>query len=644
MSYRHRILLQTNPPLLKTGLAENGRTLAKWLWKTGKYEFAYYCTQGTSVIDPTLEKYPWKSYGCIPANQQLINELNQNMEKARAANYGAYNIDNVMKEFKPTIWLGSDDAWSFPKSDYIDKSWYNQINSILHITVDSLPVIEQAYEQAKFTPNYFLWSKFALKEMHAKGKEYEHIKCIYGSMDTADFCPITEDGKKQMRQRFGIKESTIIFLFVFRNQLRKQAVRILEAFAEWKKENPEVDAKLLFHTSWSEKGMGWDFPRLMTYFGVEKKDVLCTYVCKNCGHWHVRDYDGEDITCPACGVEKIMVTASIMHGVSSYEMKYLYGLTDACINAHSSGGLEYNAVQSLLCGKPLAVTNYASGQDFCEQPFVYPLTYHFYDEPGTCFLKSATDVSSIKAFMRKIYKSSKKELQIIGEQSRQWAVNTFSIETIGKQWEDLFDSLPPKDWSSIVLEYKPKNPNHPFPGYDMPDIDFITNLYTNILHMDEHVGGEGHKHWQAKLKEGMKREDIYNYFISVANDENNKNQPQKDFESILDKTGKKRGLIVIKESIGDVALVTSLFKSFHEQHPNTDLYVATSQQYFPILEGNEYIHKVLPYLPMMESEMGMIGSGSKTNYFDYFYHAAISTQRLLNYLSHVQPAFDLDHE
>lgn len=641
---RHRILLHTNPCHLKTGLAENARTLLKYLYKTGKYDIAHYCSQ-VSVADPMLQTTPWKSFGVLPTDPRLINELNQDPGKARDVAYGAWNIDNVIKEWKPTIYLGSDDIWAFGKGNYLEKPWWKQINSVLHVTVDSLPVLEQAYEQAEATKYYTTWAKFAMNEMKKRGPKFAHVGQIYGAMDTTKFEPITPEQRAELRKRFGISDATTVFLFVGRNQLRKQFVHCIEAFAQFKRENPTADVKLWFHTSFSEKGQGWDIVKMAAYYGVSMTDILATYTCKKCGNWIVHPYVGEDINCPICKSEKSLITVNIVNGVPDEEMKFIYGISDACISAFSSGGLEYHNVQSLLCAKPLASTNYSSGADFCEQSFVYPLGFTTYIEQGTNFIKATTNIKDIKSFMRKVWQTSTRDLAIWGDRGREWAVKTFSIEAVGPQWEKLFDSMPIPNWETINLKPQLKDDQYPFPQVDDPD-QFLTLLYSNILKMDEPPNGEGRKHWHARMSEGKTRQEIYSYFISVARSENQKNGvAQQDFNDLLDKNGKKRGLILIKESIGDILLVTALFKSFHKQHPDTDLYVMVDDKYRSLLDGNPYVHKTLPYLPAMESEMLAMGAGQPKDkaYFDVFYHAAIQTQRLLSYLSQPKPAFSLDH-
>lgn len=634
---KKKILLQTNSPFLLTGLGENGKELMKYFLSKcrDKYDFVYYCTQ-LSVADQSLANMPCKAYGSIPNDQNIVNQLNQNPGLARDVAYGSYYIDEIIKNEKPDIYIGSDDAWAFGKENYINKKWWNKLNNILHITIDSVPVLEQAFEQAKTTKNFITWAKFAQEEMKKYGPEYQHINQIYGTSNIDDFQPISKEEKLQWRKRFGIDEKTVLFSYLSRNQLRKIFPKVIEAFALYKKKFPLHNVKLHFHTSFSEKGMGWDIPKLMNFYGVKNEDVLCTYVCKKCGQWHVAPYSGEDINCPYCGEKKSMITANIVNGVPADEMKYLYGISDASINAFTSGGLERSVVNSLLCGLPTACTNYSSGEDFCKEKFVYSLENDFYYEAGTNFRKATTKLDSIISFINKIYNISEKEKSEISKMSRDWAVKTFSIDTIGKQWEELFDSLPYVDWTDFSFEQDQKNQNFKLPeNYkSLSDNDFITLLYKNVLNMDEPEDGSGRKSWLEQIKSGVAREAIYSYFIKTAQQENDKNK-KIDFRELLDNNGKKRALFIMRRSIGDIIISTSLLESFHEQYPNTDLYFACEKQYFNLLEGNPYVHKVIEYQSFMENEMICIGAGQKNEdaFFDYFFHPGILSQNQLQYLS-----------
>lgn len=644
---RHRILLQTDPCWLRSGLAENAKTLLRYLYKTGRYDIAHYTVQGTSTIDPRLQLTPWKSFGCIPPDQALINHINTDPQLQRNASYGSFNIDAVVKEWKPTIWIGANDAWSFPTGDYAEKPWYQQINAVHHITIDSTPVLDLAFEQAKRSKVYLTWAQFAAREMKRVRPDgsMNHVGSIYGAMDTSVFSPIGDVDKAAIRKQLGLDADTFVFLFVFRNQLRKSAIRIIEAFARFKRETPGVKAKLHFHTSFSEKGAGWDIPKMSAFYGLAPDDILCTYTCKACGRWWVEPYHGEDVGCPHCRADKQGITVNLHHGVPPQEMRVIYGIADACISAFTSGGQEYHNVQSLLCGKPLACTNGTCGIDFCTTetaPFIYPLKHHPYEEMGTNFLKTSTDSADIAIFMKRMVKASKRDLQMIGEHGRHWAARTFGIETIGAQWEKLFSTMPFPDWSSITLAPSVvKNEGFAKPEAALSDSDFVATLYAKVLLMDEKPDGEGFRFWMGKLQNGTTRDQVYDYFIGVAKGENAKSKPQQEFSTLLDNTGRRRGLFVIKESIGDVALCTALFRDFHTQNPGTDLYVATDPRFHELLVGNPYVHKMLPFLPQMLNELMMIGQGKGSRYFDVYYSPAVQTQQVLGYLGRGEPAFEL---
>lgn len=630
---RKKIVLQTNGPWLKTGLGQNGRYLMKHLIKTGKYEVVYYCTNHVMSNDPNLLRMPCKAYGAIPADPNILNQLNQpqNQQWARDVAYGAHFIDQIIKDEKPEIWWESDDLWS--TNGYMDKPWFKQINSVFHKTPDSVPILDVAYQQAHATSYYFTWANFAVKEMKRVDPKLSHIKNIYGMSDTTHFAPISKKEKDDLRVRFSIDKEATVFNTTNRNQLRKCFVQEIEAFASFKRKFPFAKAKMHFHTSFAEKNQGWDIPKLAKFYGLSDDDILCTYVCKSCSNWHVTKYLGEDIDCPYCGAKKSMITASTNHGVPDDEMKYMHGISDAGLSIFDSGGQEYASISSLLCGMPTAISAYSCGEDFMNLPFVYPVEWVPYYQPGTNFKKATPKIESLEGFITKVYKMTDKERQGIVEAGRDWAVKTFSVETIGKQWEDLFDAMPPKDWSTIKLEYKLKNTGYPMPQITDPEL-WVRALYNNILLVEPDP--DGLKYWMNGLANGMTKEQIYKYFIGRGYEDNQKNTKPIDFAESFDKNGKKKILFVIKESGGDVLICAGTFKSLTELYPDADLYVACDPKFFDLLGGNQYVYKLLPYQPFMEQELAMM------NYIDYYYYPALATQKQLAYLTKEKIGLDLN--
>ena len=121
----------------------------------------------------------------------------------------------------------------------------------------------------------------------------------------------------------------------------------------------------------------------------------------------------------------------------------------------------------------------------------------------------------------------------------------------------------------------------------------------------------------------LEKENNENEFNAIVN---------KDFEKLLGEDDKgKRLLYVIPESIGDVYLSTSLFKSIKEQYPEYNLYVATKPEFRSVLDGNPYIYRAIPYVPQMEDILFLEGKENHKGFFEIAFLPFTSTQRQMTY-------------
>lgn len=635
---KKKIVFCSNALWNKTGLSRNLRNILIHLYKTGKYEIVHYA-QGVLDNHPNLGLYPWKTVGCIPADNNLIQTLNKDQVAAKHAAYGSYKIDEVIEQEKPDILWLSDDIWAFPASNFLDKPYVNKeflepekgkgCYVIHHLTADSLPLLDELKDIAKRSRTY-VWASFAEEELK-KESGYDHVGTIGGAIDGSLYHFVDQSLRKDLRKRMGIKEDSKIFFYLGRNQLRKQYNILLEAFAKFKKTYPAIDVKLLFHCSWSE---GWPLKRLMDFFGIKEEDVLTTYVCEKCNKWHVMPFKGEKLDCPFCGAKKSFSTSSVAHGVPEEEMYMIYGLADASFSLHTSGGFEYHQPQSLLCGLPLATVPYSSGKEFAEQKFVRALEYNHFGEINTGFIKAVPTIESVEKFMRDICNYSAQKLESLGKEGREWA-KQFDGRFISQKWEEVFDSIPHANWDGVCFEYVEKDPN--YTPSDNPDNKaWIKELYKNILKIEVSDNDSGLDHWLKAIENGTQRSDITAYFKKVAIQENSKNQKIK-LESFLDDTGRKRVLIVCPRSAGDILLSTSLLESCSNVYPDHDIYYCCEPVFAPILNGNKFIHKVLPYHPYFDNELLMIGAGTDKRFFDVYVNLPIFAQKHLNYLSNNKP-------
>jgi glycosyltransferase involved in cell wall biosynthesis len=621
---RKKIVFQSDFSLAKTGFGRNSKAILKYLYDTGKYDIVNYCC-GMQKGTPQLERTPWKSCGSLPNTQQEVDKLNKDPHLARMASYGAYLIDEIIKEEKPDVYIAVQDIWGVDFA--IDKPWFNKINSVIWTTLDSLPILESAVKCAPKVKNYWIWSDFATKALHKLG--HKHVKTVHGALDTNNFRRLPDEDRKNLRSRFNIDQNKFMVGFVFRNQLRKSVPNLLEGYAIWKKENNIKNSGLLLHTHFGE---GWNIMKLASEYGVDPKEIYTTYICKSCGSYEVKNFTGQDLDCKFCGNQKSQTTTNVAIGISEEELNEIYNLMDVYCHPFTSGGQEIPIQEAKLTELITLVTNYSCGEEMCQkEAFSFPLEWSEYREHGTEFIKASTCPKSIAKNLQKVYTMPQQERTEYGKKARQWTIDNYSVETIGKFIEEFIDSCPTTD-KDFSFKIEEKDPYHAVPEIK-DDGEWVKYLYENILKAKNIPDtDDGYKYWMQEITKGTKRVDIENHFRQVAIQDNNKNK-QISFEDLLDKEDANRRLLyVMPESIGDVYLSTSLFRSIKEQYPDYNLYVATKPEYFEVLEGNPFIHKVIQYISQMDSLPWLEGIGSHKGYFEIAFLPYSQTQRFLTYL------------
>jgi glycosyltransferase involved in cell wall biosynthesis len=625
---KKKVLLQTDFSLAKTGFGRNAKSILKYLYQTNKYDIVHYCC-GINWSHPELKRTPWKSVGSLPDNQQELEQINRDPNLARMASYGQYNLDKIIEQEKPDVYIATQDIWGVDFA--IDKPWFNKINSVIWTTLDSLPILPSAIEKAPKIKNYWIWSDFATKELHRMG--FSHVKTVHGSLEEDKFYKLSDENRLNLRKQNNIPEDAFIIGFVFRNQLRKSVPNLLEGYANWKKENPNIkNTYLLLHTHWGE---GWNIHKLAEEYGINNQEILTTYVCKNCGNYEIKPFSGQDLNCKFCKAEKSQITTNVGLGVSEEQLNEVYNLMDVYCHPFTSGGQEIPIQEAKLTELITLVTNYSCGEEMCyPEAESLPLDWFEYREHGTEFKKASTDPKSITIQINKVFNMSKEERSRMGKKARDWTIKNFSVNAVGKTIENFIDSCGKVDHSSSFSKEVP-NPNALVPEINDNE-QWILFLYHNILNLKNiDKNDDGFKHWMQQISQGAKRIDIENYFRQVAQNDLHKMQSvQGDaFEAILGKDDKgKRVLMVMPESAGDVLMLSSLFPSFKKVYPDYNLYIATKPEYKSILDGNEYVYKVLDYNPQMDNLLWLEGHGDHQGYFEIAFLPHVGTQRLLNYL------------
>ena len=433
---KKKILFHSNSSKAFTGFGKNAKNILRYLQGTDKYEIVEFAN-GMQWGDPILKLRPWEAQGSLPNNPALLQRIQSDQQQARRAGYGALSIDQAIKEYKPDIYIGCEDIWAF--ADYWKKPWWDKINSVIWTTLDSQPILPQAVEAASKTKNFFVWSSFAEKDLREMG--HDHVETMHGTVDTNDFHRLSDIQRRELRQKNNLSDEFIVG-FVFRNQLRKSVPNILDGFKIFKKDCPK--AKLLLHTHWKE---GWDIPRLIKEKNIDPKDILTTYFCSACGEYEVRPFSGEEQDCRFCGTKKSLNTTNIKHGVNEEQLNEIYNLMDVYCHPFTSGGMEIPIFEAKMTELITLVTNYSCGEDSSQTNCgSFPLDWSEYREPGTQFIKASTYASSIAKQLRKVWEMNPNKRSQMGKRGKQWTIDNYSTESVGKRLESFLDSMPSVDF------------------------------------------------------------------------------------------------------------------------------------------------------------------------------------------------------
>ena len=626
---KKKIVFHSNHSRAFTGFGKNAKHILSHLYKTGKYELIEFAN-GSNWSNPQFQKEPWKAYGSLPDDPNVIKELQKDPHKGRMAGYGAMMVDEIIKKEKPDIYIGAEDIWAF--NGYTKRKWWNKINCMIWTTLDSLPILPDAITAAPDIKNYYVWATFAEKALAEAG--HPHVKTLHGSLETETFFRLEDHERAALRNKQNLSPDAFLMGFVFRNQLRKSVPNLLDGFQLFLRQEPQSNAYLLLHTHWSE---GWDIPRLIKEKDLDGSRILTTYFCEKCGEYEIKPFSGQKQDCRFCGSKQSQSTTNVSKGVTDPQLNEIYNLLDVYCHPFTSGGQEIPVQEAKLTELISLVTNYSCGEDSCTKASGgLPLEWAEYREPGTQFIKASTYASSIQKQLRKVYKLSPEKKRIQEKLSRQYVIDNYSTEIIGKQLENIIDSMPAVDWD-YNFEFESRDPSYIPPEIE-DDSEWISDIYKNILKADVDETDEGHKHWMQRLRSDLNRDTVIKYFHQVAMQENAQSQ-QQEFAELFDKKDDKKVLFVLKGEMSNIFNSTSLLASCKKTYPSHSIYYACDPKYHFILDGNPHVKKALPYLPLMEDELAMVGRGSHKGYVDIYFNLGACFSRGLNFISNPNTPF-----
>lgn len=589
-----------------SGFGKNCKNILAHLCKTGKYEIVEFAN-AYKWHDKTLETVPWKCIGSGPDDTGVIAENNENEITSREMSYGLLKIDEVIKQEKPDIYIGSEDIWAFLK--IVKKPWWNKINCMLWTTLDSLPLLPEAVEIAKTTKHYYTWANFAKKELHKIG--LKHTDCLHGAIDTKNFYKLDPNQRQAIREKNNINKDDFIIGFVFRNQIRKSVPNLLEGFKLFKNNlNKKINPKLLLHTGWHE---GWDIANLIKEKEINPEDVLTTYFCKKCNNYKIQSFAGNSCDCNMCQSKESLETISVKTGTSEKQLNEIYNMMDVYCHPFTSGGQEIPIQEAKLCELITLSTNYSCGEDMnTTEASGIPLEWSEYREPGTQFIKASTCSKSICKSLIQVINLTPQAKQALGENARKFIINNYSIESVGKKLEKIIDKMPEIDFNFQIEDSDEINPNYLPPR--ISDISsWIIDVYKNILGINLKKEDDIVRNLIMAISNGKKKEEVLSDLKNLAIKKKQTLISDKNFAKSLDKEQKDRIALVCEGDKYNALMTSSALRGIKKLYPDKDIYIITHPINFPVFAGNKFCYKKIPFF---EKSTDIEYMSKKNSYFD----------------------------
>ncbi len=542
---KRKIAVYSNSSLCRTGFGKHARILLQWLNKNG-YD-AFEMAAGSDENDPKLQGLPWRSYGLTPSDPNILHQINQSEGGRAVVGYGFFKLEEVIQKEKPDVIIAIEDSWAW--SPIIGKAFYRELkdNWVFWSPIDSLPILPAQIDFVKNSKHFAVKATFAQKALKEKGLDVD----FWGALsDFNSFYPARDLGL-DLRRRSGISDDTFLFGFVFRNQLRKLIVPLIQGFKEFQTKNPDKKAKLVLHTDPKEN---WDIPRCAEIEGVALEDILFTKICPSCKEVTIAPYKEDKEICKCRRGE--IHTPNTQNGVNEAQLNAIYNSFDGYIHPVNSGGAEMPIQEAAHVGLPIGTVNYAYGEMYIESGHFDSIPFTWYDEVQSLYKKARVTPQGVREFMEKVVRMTSEEKEKHSAAMREWALEFCDSETICQKVKKTIDSIGPANYDWGFPNANPIMPNVE------DDDEWIKELHYAFFG-DMFPSPDNYNFIKNSLNSGATRESIYKRSQEVVRSMGQIFDPKDYFEE----DGKKRILIALEKSIGDCLCLLPALEQLVEKYP-----------------------------------------------------------------------------
>lgn len=409
-----KILAYCDTPVVSTGFATISRNLLLRLQATSRYDITVW---GINHYGMPYDHWKYQ----FPIYPAPINDSNDP--------YGRKGFLKLVEEKDfDILWSLQDPFIMRFLSTNIDKikaSKKTKFKWVFYSSLDHPPIADWLAILSK--ADYpVMWNEWALQEMTKTRPELRHkFKSIYFGVDTDTFKPLDKKELGDFRNEyFGIpqiiKPDTFIITNINRNQRRKDWLRTLLAYKQFKKLRP--NSILYMHTK-----VGDD----------SSNDFDLDLVANQLGLKPLLDYTYPDQTKFLPGQEYTGIPPDVLNKV--------YNVSDVIISTALGEGVGLSSYEALAAKRPIVMPNnsaltetMAEGRGFPVKSGLKDSDLHL-DKLDSSLIRPAIDIDDMVKQLLYVH-DNPKEAAKAAQKGYDWIIKKeWSI--IFKEWDELFQEI-----------------------------------------------------------------------------------------------------------------------------------------------------------------------------------------------------------
>lgn len=229
-----------------------------------------------------------------------------------------------------------------------------------------------------------------------------------------------------------------------RNQKRKLLPDLFYSFRQLldlcEDKYPSIGDKLYLYLHTSYPDAGWDIPNLIKDHRISNK-VLFTYFCKNCNNISSKRFCGTQTVCKRCG-EQACSFPSVISGVSSEQLSYIYNAFDMYVQYAICEGAGMPQIEASACGLPVFTVSYSAMVDIINKLDATGIKVkHKFKELETKAMRAYPDSEHLVKELIKWINTSEDAKNKKKEQIRKLTEKHYNWDNTAQKWEEYLDKL-----------------------------------------------------------------------------------------------------------------------------------------------------------------------------------------------------------